>query len=148
MPSYTEYSPEPGETVLNMVASIFLALIWLLAIVFLAFFINLCSGRALSAFKGDMAIMRSMGIPVRVIRVGMYTRMLLALLPACVLLAVLAVAIFTSPVLNEYFVYLYLWQYAAIYAGMLLLTVRITYTQVKRLFGESVKKSLKGGSAE
>jgi len=48
-------------------------------------------------------------------------------------------------VLNEYFVYLYLWQYAAIYAGMLLLTVRITYTQVKRLFGESVKKSLKGG---
>lgn len=145
VPSYTEYSPEPGETVLNMVASIFLALIWLLAIVFLAFFINLCSGRALSAFKGDMAIMRSMGIPVRVIRVGMYTRMLLALLPACVLLAVLAVAIFTSPVLNEYFVYLYLWQYAAIYAGMLLLTVRITYTQVKRLFGESVKKSLKGG---
>ena len=147
VPSYTEYTPEPGETVLSMVASIFLALIWLLAIVFLAFFINLCSGRALSAFKGDMAIMRSMGIPVRVIRVGMYVRMLLSLVPACVLLAVLAVSIFTSPRMNEFFVYLYAWQYAAIYLGMILLTVRITYTQVKRLFGESVKKSLKGGGA-
>ena len=54
----------------------------LLGIVFLAFFINLCFSRTLGAFKGDMAIMRSMGIPVKVIRVGMYVRMLIALIPA------------------------------------------------------------------
>ena len=55
--------------------------------------------------------------------------------------------IFTSPTANAIFVYLHPWQYALIYLGMLFLTVRVTYTQVRRLFGESVKKSLKGGNA-
>lgn len=115
---------------------------------FLAFFINLCSSRALGAFKGDMAIMRSMGISVKVIRVGMYVRMLLSLIPSFIVVALVAILIFTSPVFNEYFVYLYAWQYVLIVIGMLALTVRITFKQIRKLFGESVKKSLKGGHAE
>ena len=148
VPSDTEYEPDAAMMILSAIGSILLVIVWCLAIVFLAFFINLCAGRALGAFKGDMAIMRSMGIPVRVIRIGMYIRMLLSLIPAFILVAVSAVLIFASPLFNQYFTYLYAWQYALIYLGMLLLTVRVTHLQIRRLFGESVKKSLKGGQTE
>lgn len=142
VPSDTVYTPDPASTVVTVLLSLALGGVWIMAILFLAFFINLCSARALGAFRGDMAIMRSMGIPVRIIRLAMYVRMLLSLIPAYVLVALSAVLIFTTPKFNEYFVYLYAWQYALIFLGVLLLTLRITYLQVRRLFGESVKKSL------
>jgi ABC-type lipoprotein export system ATPase subunit len=146
--SDTEYIPNAEDTILNMIMGLATALVWFIAILFLAFFINLCSSRALGAFKGDMAIMRSMGIPVSVIRIAMYTRMMLALIPGFVCMAMVAVLIFTSPAMNEFFVYLYAWQYAVIALGMILLTVMITRKQVRRLFGESVKKSLKGDNVQ
>ena len=148
VPSDTQYSPDPFELVSSMFAFIFMGFLWLISIFFLAFFIHLCSVRALGAFKGDMAIMRSMGIPVQVIRIGMYVRMLFSLIPAFACLALSSVLIFTSPKFNQYFVYLYNWQYALIVLGMLLLTLWITRRQVRKLFGESVKKSLKGGNAQ
>ncbi len=149
VPSDTTYTPDPFETIMTTFEAVLMALVWLAAILFLAFFINLCSSRTLGAFKGDMAIMRSMGIPVKVIRLGMYVRMLLALIPAYVLVVVAANIIYRSPVLSKYFsLYLYPWQYAVLFLGMLLLTLRVTHKQIRRLFGESVKKSLKGGAAE
>ena len=74
--------------------------------------------------------------------------MLLSLIPAFILVALTAILIFTSPIFNQYFIYLYFWQYVLIYIGTLILTVRVTRKQIRRLFGESVKKSLKGGQAE
>ncbi len=148
VPSDTTYQPDALEAIVNLLAGLTVAMIWLVSIVFLAFFINLCSSRALSAFKGDMAIMRSMGIGVQTIRIGMYVRMLISLIPAFVVMVATAVLIFTTPAFNKYFVYLYGWQYALIFFGMLLLTVRTTHKQIRRLFRESVKKALKGGAAE
>lgn len=148
VPSDTEYTPDPFTVIETMLACIFTGVLWLLAVFFISFFIHLCSVRSLGAFKGDMAIMRSMGIPVRVIRIGMYVRMMISLIPAFICLALSSVLIFTSPTFNQYFVYLYGWQYAAIVFGMVLLTVWITRKQVRKLFGESVKKSLKGGNAQ
>ncbi|MBR6744652.1 MAG: hypothetical protein IKM00_05495 [Clostridia bacterium] len=148
VPSDTEYEPGAEEAIMGVISGLAIALVWFVAILFLAFFINLCSSRALGAFKGDMAIMRSMGIPVQVIRIAMYTRMMLALIPAFLCMVAVAVLIFTSPAMNEFFLYLYAWQYAAIVLGMILLTVMITRKQVRRLFGESVKKSLKGDNAQ
>ncbi|MBE6638728.1 MAG: hypothetical protein E7616_04645 [Ruminococcaceae bacterium] len=147
VPADTTYSPDAVTAIASILASLMLALVWLMGIVFLAFFINLCSARTLDAFKGDMAIMRSMGISVKTIRIGMYVRMLFSLVPAFIMLIVTAFLIFTTPTFNAYFVYLYPWQYAVIILGMLYLTVRITHKQIRRLFGESVKKALKGGSA-
>lgn len=147
VPSDTTYEPDAWTVIMTVMSSVMMAVMWLLAIVFLAFFIHLCTSRSLGAFKGDMAIMRSMGIPVKVIRVGMYVRMLIALIPAFALTILTAILIFTSPKLNSYFVYLYAWQYALIFLGMLFLTVRVTHKQIRKLFGESVKKSLKGGDA-
>ncbi len=145
VPSFTEYTLDGLDAILNMLLCLIMALVFLFGILFLAFFINLCTGRSLAAFSGDMSIMRSMGIPVRVIRIGMYVRMLLSLIPAYILVALTAVFLFTSPKFNAIFTYLYPWQYALIAIGMLLLTLRVTHKQIKRLFRESVKKSLKGG---
>ena len=145
--SNTSYEPDPLVVILELLGCIMIALVWVLAVIFLAFFVNLCSSRTIGAFKGDMAIMRSMGISVKVIRVGMYVRMLISLIPAFILVAAVAVLIFTSPKFNGYFVYLYGWQYALIFVGMIILTVRVTHKQIKKLFNESVKKSLKGGAS-
>lgn len=146
--SDTTYEPYSGDAILAVLECLVMAFVWVLMIVFLAFFINLCSGRSMSAFKGDMAIMRSMGIQVKVIRIAMYVRMFISLIPACILMAVSAVYVYTSPALNQHFTYLYAWQYALILLGMILLTFRVTYKQMHKLFGESVKKSLKRGDVQ
>ncbi len=148
VPANTTYEPEAGEVVLNLISGIMSAILWFLSIVFFAFFLNLCSSRTLSAFKGDMAIMRSMGISVSVIRKGMYVRMFIALIPAFISVVLGAFIIFTSPKLNGMFSYLYADQYLMIFVGMIILTYRITRKQIKKLFGQSVKKSLKGGDVE
>lgn len=144
----TTYKPDAFAAILNTIACVMLLFVWIIFVLFLAFFVNLCSSRALGAFKGDMAIMRSMGIPVKVIRIGMYVRMLISLIPSVVIVIAAAVLIFTSPKFNGFFVYLYAWQYALMFAGMLILTIHVTHKQIRKLFGESVKKSLKGGAAE
>ena len=148
VPSYTTYEPEPFTAIVTVIASVMLMGVWISGVLFLAFFLNLCSSRALEAFKGDMAIMRSMGISVKVIRIAMYVRMLVSLIPAFVITAILSAVVFLTPTLNGYFTYLYAWQYVLIAIGMILLTVLVTHKQVKRLFSESVKKSLKGGNAK
>ena len=148
VPSSSTYNLDAEDAIFTIISCLLEAFLWFISIVFLAFFINLCSSRTLSAFKGEMAIMRSMGIAVKTIRIGMYIRMLLSLIPAFLIMALSAFLIFTTPELNEYFNFLYAWHYALIIAGMILLTVRITHKQIKKLFGESVKKALRGGNAE
>ena len=131
-----------------MISCVVMGLGWILSILFLSFFIRLCSSRTLEAFKGDMAIMRSMGIPSGVIRIGTYVRMLIALIPAFILVILTAILIFTTPKFSAFFVYLYPWQYALIFIGMIAITLRATHNHIRHLFDESVKKSLKGGRAE
>ena len=143
----TTYTPDPLETISDTLGALFTALVWVMGILFIGFFINLCSSRTVGAFRGDVAIMRSMGIPVKVIRVGMYVRMLIALVPAYLLVVIAAIVIFTSPVWNPYFVYLYAWQYAAIFVGLLILVWRVSRKQIHRLFHVSVKKALRGGDS-
>ncbi len=148
VPADTTYKMEAFEMIGMLVACIVIGFLWVATVVFLAFFINLCSSRTMEAFKSDMAIMRSMGIQVKVIRIAMYVRMVLSLIPSYVVVIAVAYWIFTSPTLNEYFVFLYPWQYVVIFFGIMFLTIRITRKQVRKLFGESVKASLKGGAAE
>ena len=147
VPADTTYEPDPLTTIAGLILCFILLIVWVLSIIFLSFFINLCLSRVLGAFKADMAIMRSMGISVAVIRIGMYARMLIALVPAFIAMALAAVVIYTSPSLNAHFVYLYAWQYILIFLGMIYLSYRITRKQVSRLFGESVKNSLRGGNS-
>lgn len=144
--SDTTFDPPAMEVIERTVLNVLMLFVWLIAIIFLAFFINICTRRTMDAFKGDMAIMRSMGIPVKTVKISIYVRMLLSLLPTFVFIAVAATVIFLTPVLNKLFVFLHAWQYVLIFFGMVLLTLRVTRLQIKRLFDKSVKKSLKGGA--
>ncbi|MBQ3016500.1 MAG: ATP-binding cassette domain-containing protein [Clostridia bacterium] len=143
--SDTTYEVGSDDAMSSLLGCVLMIAAFIAAVVFLAFFITLCSSRALEAFREDIAIMRSMGIQVKVIRIGMYVRMLLSLIPAFIIVAITAILIFTSPKFNEYFTYLYAWQYAVIIIGMVALTLKTTHNQIRRLFGKSVKKSLRGG---
>jgi hypothetical protein len=144
--SDTTYEPNILTTLLNTLSALFSLIIWIAAVVFIAFFINLCTGKTIEAFRGDMAIMRSMGIPVDTIRASMYIRMCMVLIPAFVFLAVAAVVVFITPAINGLFEFLHAWQYVLIVLGMIWITFRVTRKQLKKLFNTSVKKSLKGGN--
>ncbi len=145
--SYETYTPDAYTALENVIMGVMYALIWVLAVLFLSFFIYLCSSRTIGAFRSDVAIMRSMGIAVKTIRAGMYVRMALALIPAFISVIIVGVLIGTVPAVNSVLTYLYPWQYALIFAGMLLLCIRVTQKQIKKLFGVSVKKALRGGAA-
>ena len=121
------------------------AVLWVFAVLFLMFFINLCSHRSIETFRDDMSIMRSMGIPTKVIRIGLYVRMFLSLVPAFVLLPIAAYYLYQIPEVNIRVLYLRTWHYVLIYAGMLFLTYRISKRQCRKVFENSVKKSLRGG---
>ncbi|MBR5712127.1 MAG: ABC transporter ATP-binding protein [Lachnospiraceae bacterium] len=140
------YKQSVGTLIDSLITAGVQGLLWLVAIAFLAFFINLCSGRAVSTFRDDMAIMRSMGIPTKIIRIGIYVRMYLALIPAFITVPVLAYYVYRSPKLNRQLMYLHTWHYVIIFAGLILLTLFVTRRQCRKLFSQSVKKSLRGGA--
>lgn len=146
--SKTTYSLNLGDIIGMVFAGFLYLIIWILGITFIAFFINMCTNRTVGAFSEDIAIMRSMGIPVKVIRVGIYVRMLICIVPSLILLPVVAWLIYHYPRWNGRMRYLQPWQYVVILAGMMFLTVRVTRKQIKNLFGTSVKKSLRGGEEE
>ena len=143
--STAKYSPEIYETVLGSARGILLLVIWVLVVIFLAFFINLCSGKAVGAFRHDLAILRSMGIPVRTVVAGLFTRLYLTLLPSCAFVLILAFVLFRTPAGNAAFPYLYWWQYLLIFLGMAVMAARVGRKQVKKLFGTSVREALRGG---
>lgn len=148
VPSDSTYLNYGGEYITNLLSNIFVVVIWCLVILFVAMFISLCTRRTIGAFKGDMAIMRSMGIPVKIIRIAMYVRMFIALIPAFITLLIAALVIFLTPATNAMFLFLHAWEYVAIVLGMIALTFIVTHSQIRRLFKQSVKKSLKGGATE
>jgi len=143
--SNATYKTDGIDTILNTILGIFALVYWAGAIIFLALFINLCTQRSIEAFKNDMAIMRAMGITVTAIKTGMYARMLIAIIPSYIAVILTAIAIFFNPVANAIFTFLYAWQYALMFVGLLILVTFITHRQIKKLFNTSVKKSLKGG---
>ena len=148
VPSCTQASEDPLQALLNAMERFILLVTWLVTVLFLGLFIYLCTARAVGAFKGELGIMRSMGISASVVRVSMYARMLFALIPAFTIITVSALTVFLTPTLNGYFTYLYAAHYVCIFGGMLLLTAYITRRQIRKLFNVKVKKSLKGGVEE
>ena len=141
------YSPDAFDVIMNSLLFILSLLLWFFALLFFAFFVSLCCGRSIDAFRGDASIMRSMGIPVKVIRIGMYVRMLFSLIPAYLLSAVAVFFIFRTPELNRLFRFPAPWQSVLVAVGMIALALLSTRRQIKRLFKASVKSALKGGDA-
>jgi hypothetical protein len=143
--SSSQYEPDPFEKFAMGFIVFLMMAIWLGGVIGLAFFIRLCQSRSIVSFKNDIAIMRSMGIKAAVIKISMYMRSVIAVIPAAALLFVVAALIFTSSEFNGYFTYLYGWQYALICLGLLLIAIRVSFKQQGKLFEGSVKKTLTGG---
>ena len=103
----------------------------------------------MNATRGDVGIMRSMGIPTAVVKISIYVQTLLSLIPAAVVTAITSVVIFTLPKTNYLFPFLHAADYALIAAVMLLIALNLSRKYVKKMFDQSVKKTLrsaKGGS--
>lgn len=133
------------EAVLQFIMSIMKIFMWFLSILFLSFFVSLCSTRALAASNGDFAIMRSMGINNRIVKISMYVRMLISIIPAIISLGILAPVLYLNPKTNEMFPFLHVQHYVIIIVGLVLLSILTTHRCNKRIFKASVIGALKGG---
>jgi hypothetical protein len=145
----SDETTDPTVTTLleDKFAALFMGLLWVLAIVFSTLFLSLCSSRAMNATRGDVAIMRSMGIPTGVIKTSIHVQTFISLIPAAVVTTLAMTALYLIPQTNEIFHFLHLKDYAVITGVMLVVTWCLSRRYVRKMFKQSVKKTLKGGSA-
>ena len=145
----SSHTYERGEDIiLEMFSYMFMIGFWLVSLLFLGLFLYVCSARAIVAKRGDIAILRSMGIENKVIKISMYAQTAISMIPSFAVLAISAVVIYTSPWLNPMFTFMHAKQYALIALGMILLNLYISRKYNKKMFKESVRKTLKGGAKE
>ena len=138
--------PDVFEVLEEKLSAGMMAFLWLMAIGFVSIFLSLCSSRAMNATRGDIAIMRSMGIPTTVVRISIYVQTLLALIPAAVITAITCVAVYLTPKTNYMFPFLHAADYCLIAAVLILIALNLSRKYVKKMFSDSVKKTLKGGA--
>ena len=122
------------------------ALGWVLSVVFISLFLGLCSSRAMNATRGDIAIMRSMGIPTPVVKASIYFQTLISLIPAFLVTAATCVAVFLIPKTNGLFNFLHTGDYILLSIVLIAVAVQLSGRYVRKMFHESVKKTLKGGN--
>ena len=144
--SKATYSPDIFALIMRAVAGGFSFIIWIIAIIFLIFFVNLCTHRSLDVIKSDLTIFRSMGISVRVIKISMFYRMYISILPGLLLTLITFTLIYISPNYNSMIRFLHWYEYLFIILGIVVITTLVTRKQIHRLFEDSVKKTLKGGA--
>lgn len=138
-----------GNSAEKIISTIVMAIrifMWFVGVSFAAMFLSLCSSRAMLATKGDVAILRSMGIPAKVVKTSIYIQTMLALIPAYIVTAIVCIIIFTTPKTNENFVFLPAFVYMILFVAMLLMAVLLSKRYVKKMFDESVKKTMRGGA--
>ncbi len=141
------FSPGEGK-LLKVIIVVFNLFGWVITLLFLSLFLYICSARAIVAKRGDIAILRSMGIEVKVIKISMYVQTALAMIPSFAVLAIAALLIYLTPSLNPMFPFMHAPQYAMIVLGMLIINIYISTKYNKKMFKESVRKTLRGGAKE
>ena len=141
--------PDVMELIESKLSAGIMAFLWIMAILFVSMFLSLCSSKAMNATRGDVGIMRSMGIPTAVVKISIYVQTLLALIPAALITAGGCIAVYLIPETNDIFPFLHAGDYGLIVAVMLLIALNLSRKYVKKMFDQSVKKTLrteKGGS--
>lgn len=144
--SNEKYSPQISDLVERLIVYGIRFVGWVLVIIFLAFFVNMCIHRSLDVMKNDLAILRSMGISVRVVKISMYVRMCISVIPGLLITAGLCTVMFLVPNLNGMFNFIHWEQYLLVIIGIIAIAIVVTRKQIRRLFEGSVKKTLRGGS--
>lgn len=134
------------ERLLMIIEFGFQALGWVLSVVFLTVFLSLCSSRSMNATKGDVAIMRSMGIPTSVIKISTYVQTLISLIPAVLVTGIVCTVIFMLPTTNAIFHFMHARDYLLLAVLLVAVAVNLARKYVHKMFHDSVKKTLKGGN--
>ena len=147
VPSSATYTSE-NIMIDAYIEAIFSIILWFMMIAFLSLFLSLCSSRVITSRRGDLAILRSMGIENKTVKVSMYSQMLISAIPSIILLIVMAFVIYLTPKTNGIFPFMHAPQYALIVLGVVIITVLLTRRYNKKMFSESVRKTLKGGQRE
>lgn len=142
------YAFDVESKLFNIIKSAFFVFIWFIAIIFLCFFLSLCLSKTVDTLKKDIGILRSMGIKNNAIKASMYAIMALAIIPAFIVFAVAAVVVYTTPELNAHVNFMHAEHYILITVGMCIVVLRLAGTNNKRIFKQSVRKTLRGGNAE
>lgn len=140
---------EAFDLIFEKIMAMFQAALWLMAILFISLFLSLCSSRAMNATRGDVGILRSMGIPTSVVKISIYVQTLLALIPAVVVTLITCTILFLFPQTNYLFPFLHVGDYILMALVVLLIALNLSHRYVKKMFDQSVKKTLrssKGGS--
>ncbi|MBO4325361.1 MAG: ATP-binding cassette domain-containing protein [Lachnospiraceae bacterium] len=140
------YNPDILSVIERVMVGGLSFLLWLGAIAFLVFFVNLCTHRSLDVIKSDLTIFRSMGISVRVIKLSMFFRMYISIIPGMLVTLIGLFVLYHLPDYNNMIRYLHWYEYLFVIIGILIITTWVTRKQIHRLFEESVKKTLKGGA--
>ncbi len=118
---------------------------WILTVFLATMLLYLCTARAMNAVRGDIAIMRSMGIPAGVIRTSIHVETFLSLIPALIITAIGCVVIYTVPATNAIFTFLHAPDYIILAVALIAVAVFLSRKQARRMFHDSVKKTMKGG---
>ncbi len=133
-------------SILTNIVYIFQGIGWAISISFAVLFLSLCSSRAMNATRGDIGIMRSMGIPTAVVKISVYVQMLISLIPAAIVTAITCTVIYLLPSTNDTMTFLHLPEYLFLGLVLVLIASLVARRQVRRMFRDSVKKTLKGGN--
>ena len=139
------YKSADIDSVLTAIGQIFSLVGFVLIIIFIAFFINLVTSKSLEAFRNELGIMRSMGINVKIIKIGNRYRLVLSVIPAFIIVIIILIIFYLVPKLNPVFRYLYWYHYLLIVIGMFILIMRVGRKQDKKLFNQSVKNAIRNG---
>lgn len=147
-PSYSEKTTTGMDELLNIIISFFMIFAWACSMLFICLFMLLCTKRAMRTATSDIAVMRSMGIPVRVIKAGVYFQSAYCMIPAFIMTIAVMVTIYIVPALNYRFIFLHAPQYLLIFAAAVIITVISARGYNKAMFTQSVKKTLTGGESK
>ena len=145
VPSSTVVKADAEEELLRDILALISVGTWFIAIVFISLFMYLCTSKSMQATSSDIAILRTMGIPVKVIKVSIYVQTFIAIIPAFIFTALGAYFIYTTPLTNGIFTFLHAPHYVIIALGLVFTVLILSRRYVKKIFGTTVKKTLKGG---
>lgn len=148
VPANSTTANESLDVIVQTILGILSVFSLFIRVIFLAFFINICTNKSILSLKPDFSIMRSMGIKVKTIKAAMYVRMFLSLIPGYVALAIVATTIYLIPFTNGFVPYLHFGGYLFVFLMTSLIALLVARRQIKKLFSESVKTSLRGGTEQ
>lgn len=146
VPSTETVEPDFMTKLGKLVGIVFLVLGWVLSTVFITLFLGLCTSHAMNATRGDIGILRSMGIPTGVVRVSIYVQILIALIPAVLVTAVTCTVVYLVPTTNGLFGFLHAREYLIAAVLLVAVALQLARRHVHKMFDQSVKKTLKGGN--